>query len=103
MQLTKTEYSLALLLGFGLLIINGYLVLKVLKNEVEFDKSCPLPKEEVNACDCYYGALGDKSLRYCVCYPGNKFNVSELLTKDFLDSKLFTTNKTEIIIEDGTS
>lgn len=34
--------------------------------------SCPVP-DEVRRCDCTYNSLGDKNLRYCFCYPGDKF------------------------------
>jgi len=76
-KLNRTQYWFIIGIAFGLLIVNGYLVVNLVKGEVEFDKTCPVPVDEINYCDCVYSSLGDKSLRYCVCYPGEKFDISK--------------------------
>lgn len=51
------------------IVIIGISTYGFLKAVNQSPKSCPVP-EEVGRCDCFYNALGDKSLRYCFCYPG---------------------------------
>ena len=79
MELTKSQKWSVIGIAFGLLIINGYLVLKLLKDEVP--KQCPVP-DKVNRCDCVYNAIGDKSLRYCFCYPGERINLTGIIGGD---------------------
>lgn len=85
MKLTKNQYWVVIFLAYLLIVINGILVFKLLNHEVEFDQTCPTPKE-VGRCDCTYDAGGAKSLRYCFCYPGklqmrpyNFLNISEVI------------------------
>ena len=67
-KLTTAQYWAVIVIAFGLLIVNGWLVYKLLNDEVP--KQCPVPVDEINFCDCVYNALGDQSLRYCTCFPG---------------------------------
>lgn len=78
MELTNTQKWIVIGLTIGLLIINGYLVWKLLNDEVP--KQCPVPINEISFCDCVYNALGSKSLRYCICYVGDKrINLNEVI------------------------
>lgn len=77
---TRTQYWLGIILAFGLLIINGYLVLKLLNDEVP--KQCPLDPNEIKLCDCFYDVKGDGTtakgnLRYCTCYPGSRIDIKK--------------------------
>jgi len=80
MKLTKKQYWAVIGIAFILLIVNGWLVWKLINDEVP--KQCPVPNE-ISSCDCVYNALGDKSLRYCICYPRQRFDISNDIIQEF--------------------
>lgn len=76
MELTKTQRWFLIIISFGLLIVNGWLVWKFVNDEVPIQ--CPVPVNEIGFCDCVRNALGEQNLRYCICYPGyNRFDITE--------------------------
>ena len=75
MNLSKTQYWIVIGITFGLLIVNGYLVFRFLIDDIP--KQCPIPIDKISFCECEYNALGDKSLKYCICYPGEKIDIEE--------------------------
>lgn len=82
MELTKNQYWIVIFIGLIFLIINGILIFKVLFDN-PLPLSCPVPIKEINRCDCVYNALGNKNLRYCICYPSSSFeiNLSEVFNE----------------------
>lgn len=62
-------YTIIMVISILVMILLVFVFIKAMN---QAPKSCPVPKE-VGRCDCVYNALGDKSLRYCNCYPGNVF------------------------------
>ena len=76
-MINKNQYWALILLAFLLLLVNGYLVYKLLNDEVP--KQCPVPVDKISFCDCFYNALGSKDLRYCFCYPGQRFDTNKLI------------------------
>lgn len=70
-EVTSKQYSALILLGFLFMGVNGILVYKLLTNQVEFDVTCPVPKDKIKFCECFNNAY-DGSLRHCICYAGDK-------------------------------
>jgi hypothetical protein len=69
--MNNTQYWLVILLGFLLIGVNGYLVLKLINKDIVLDLECPVPSNEIEYCDCQRDAYTDKLIS-CICYPGNK-------------------------------
>lgn len=72
MNLTTKQYWAVILLGFLFLGINGFLVWKLVNQEIEFDRTCPVPVDKVKGCACVYDSYFPDQLRYCTCYPGSR-------------------------------
>lgn len=83
-EISKNQYWIVIGIAFIFLCVNGYLVLKLVNNEVEFDRTCPVPKDKINGCECAYDPLFRDKLKYCTCWPGNAPNYSEFSNPDNL-------------------
>ena len=66
--LSNIQYWVVILIAIIFLSLNGYLILQLLNNEVNWDIVCPLPVGKIDRCECKYVDYG-KEIEFCQCYP----------------------------------
>lgn len=80
-MLSNKQYWIVILVAILFLGLNGFLVHQLLNDKVEFDYSCPVPKEKISGCECLYDRLFRDQLKFCTCWPKgiNRPNQTEIL------------------------